>query len=47
LQLKRPIPRTAATAGLAGSDDPIIVYSAYEKTRLTDLAADFQISAPR
>jgi Domain of unknown function(DUF2779) len=26
---------------LAGSNDPIIVYSAYEKTRLTELAADF------
>ncbi|MBR1285384.1 DUF2779 domain-containing protein [Bradyrhizobium sp. AUGA SZCCT0177] len=27
--------------GLAGSDDPIIVYSAYEKTRLRELASDF------
>lgn len=26
---------------LAGSDDPIIVYSAYEQTRLKELAADF------
>jgi predicted RecB family nuclease len=37
---RRPFAETLVDA-LACSDDPIIVYSAYEQTRLRELAADF------